>query len=263
MDLLRRFLSRARSGSADSPAMARADAKYSIPADNRIYAVGDIHGRLDLLKRMHGLILADLAANPVAQPRIVYLGDYIDRGMQSRGVIDLLLDPPAALPPAIMLRGNHEQTLLDCLAEPDRFENWRDFGGVETLMSYGVPADMLRERDAGAQAMAAFAELLPRDHLQFYDDMIYRFTAGGYFFCHAGVRPGVPLDRQTPHDLMWIRQEFMASSEDFGAIVVHGHTPASQPTVERNRIGVDTGAYATGVLTAAVADATGVRFLST
>jgi serine/threonine protein phosphatase 1 len=241
----------------------RAGAAYEIPAGQRIYAIGDVHGAYWRLVELQEMIRADLAAHPVDDALMVYLGDYIDRGEHSREVVDLLLAPPDDLPAAIMLRGNHEQTLLDCLEAPERLAEWRSFGGLETLISYGVNPGPLRDRTDRADAMSRLHAKLPEAHLRFFLELPTHARFGGYFFCHAGVRPGVPLERQSPRDLLWIREEFLASNADFGARVVHGHTPAQAPELMGNRINIDTGACMTGVLTCVALEGRHARFLQT
>ena len=208
------------------------------------------------------MIIADLQTRPPQSARLIYLGDYIDRGGKSREVVERLLNPPPELPKAIMLRGNHEQTLLDCLDDPVRLDEWRGFGGIETMMSYGVEASLLLQRNDQRATIEAFAKA-SSDHFDFYANLELSAEFGNYFFCHAGVRPGVALNRQSAQDLMWIRQEFLNSQADFTRIIVHGHTPVEKPDVRPNRINIDTGAYATRKLTCAVLEAETIHFLST
>ena len=238
-------------------------AAFAIPPGQRVYAVGDIHGACKLLVEMQGMIRDDLRAFPVRDASLVYLGDYIDRGEHSREVVENLLTPPAFLPHATMLRGNHEQTLLDCLTDPERLANWRNFGAVETLLSYGVDPALLRNRSDQGEAIAQLRANMPAAHLAFMNELPLFTKVGGYFFCHAGVRPGMPLARQIAQDILWIRGEFLESDEDHGACVVHGHTPASAPEVRHNRINVDTGACMSGKLTCVILEGETVRFLST
>ncbi|MCF8475950.1 MAG: metallophosphoesterase [Pseudolabrys sp.] len=225
----------------------------------RIYAIGDIHGRLDLLERAIVAIGRDIAKHG-ANALTVTLGDYIDRGPASCGVLDRLTVNPFPTP-YVALRGNHETLLQGFLADPTTGEHWRRLGGLETLHSYGVPiGDLMigrnfaeaakRLRDALPDAQAAFLRSLKTSHQQ-----------GRYFFCHAGVRPGVALADQSDHDLMWIRDLFLNSTMDFGKIVVHGHTPVTKPEILPNRINIDTGAFATGQLTCVALDQDGHRFL--
>jgi serine/threonine protein phosphatase 1 len=232
------------------------------PDPERLYVIGDIHGRSDLLDRLVGEIARDLDANPVGTALTVTLGDYIDRGADSRGVLDRLARNP--FPTALAaLKGNHETYLTGFLTDPSIAGEWRRLGGLETLHSYGVPvAGLMMGRDY-AEASARLRAVLPPDHLAFVQSLRTSLSVGNYFLCHAGVRPGVPLDRQAEEDLLWIRGEFLSSRSDFGKIVVHGHTPAESPEVLPNRINVDTGAFMTGRLTCAVLDTGRVRFLST
>ncbi len=232
-----------------------------LPEPRRLYAIGDIHGHLDLLDRMAGLIARDLAGVPAEECLTVTLGDYIDRGPASRGVVERLSRNPFPTP-LIALRGNHEALLDAFLADPDTGGHWRHYGGLETLHSYGVDVGhvmMGRYYDAASEALAA---ALPPSHVQFLASLRTSVTVGRYFLCHAGVRPGVPLDRQSEEDLLWIRDEFLASRADFGKRVIHGHTPAAEPEVRPNRINVDTGAFMTGRLTCVVLEGERVRFLT-
>jgi serine/threonine protein phosphatase 1 len=234
----------------------------AIPPDMRIYAVGDIHGRFDLLQILAGRIADDLAGAPTRQALTVFLGDYIDRGPRSAAVLEALSggEFPTRL---IALRGNHEEMLLRFLDDGNALESWRGFGGLETLHSYGVPvADAMR--GAGyAAAREAFARALPQRHLDFLNGTAPSVAFGDYFFCHAGVRPGVALDRQRQDDLLWIRHAFLQHRGSFGKVVVHGHTPVAAPEDRGNRINIDTGAYASATLTALVLEGDRRRYLST
>ncbi|MGE5538416.1 MAG: metallophosphoesterase family protein [Gemmatimonas sp.] len=233
------------------------------PEGTRIYAVGDIHGRADLLADLHRMIVADAATAP-ARKVVVYLGDYVDRGLQSRQVIDMLANEPLAGFERVHLKGNHEEAMLEFLADPRIGPSWTQFGGAATLMSYGAgrvtPAS---PESAFAAAQAALAENLPPAHLAFLRDLALCREEGGYWFVHAGARPGVPLDEQSPEDMLWIRDEFLLSREAFGRVVVHGHTITDEPEVCVNRIGIDTGAFATGRLTCLVLEGAERRFLFT
>ncbi|MBI1210145.1 MAG: serine/threonine protein phosphatase [Alphaproteobacteria bacterium] len=230
-----------------------------IPEGRLVVAVGDLHGRLDLLERLWRRI-EDAARQSSARERIVvFLGDYIDRGPQSRQLIDRLLAGFAGFQ-AIFLKGNHDDTLLQFLDDPKLGEVWRNFGGIETLRSYGV------EQKSGAdwaQTRAELLQRLPPEHLKFLQALRLHYACGDYLFVHAGVRPGLLLEHQSEQDLLWIRDEFLDSTMSFGRIVVHGHTPERQPVVRANRIGIDTGAYMTGVLTALVLEGRTQKFLST
>ena len=237
-----------------------------LPAGQRLYAVGDIHGRLDLLRALLEKIAADAANAPEALKRIIFIGDYVDRGMESRGVIDLLLQkPPDGFQPSVFLKGNHEDSMLKFLADPVAAQQWLSYGGLATLFSYGVPMQQDRKQTTERLTLAAEAlrANLPKEHRQFLDALKMNETVGDYFFVHAGVRPGVPLDAQDDEDMMWIRDEFLGSTVNFGKVVVHGHTISEQPEVFSNRIGIDTGAFATGRLTCLVLEAERRRFLLT
>jgi serine/threonine protein phosphatase 1 len=228
----------------------------------RRYAVGDIHGRLDLLEKLAKAIDADLQSDPPQEAMTVFLGDYIDRGENSAGVIDRLAE--GAFPtPFVALRGNHEATMLDFLEDESTLGSWRQYGGLETLLSYDVDVrEAMRGKDFRA-AQDALRRQLPPSHLRFLNRTKYFHTDGDYFFCHAGVKPSVPLARQAEHDLMWIRDEFLNYRGPFEKVVVHGHTPVDEPENLANRINVDTGAYATGKLTCVVLEGHRRRFIST
>jgi serine/threonine protein phosphatase 1 len=233
-----------------------------MPEPERLYVVGDIHGRSDLLDRLTAEIVRDLAAHPVASSLTVTLGDYVDRGADSRGVLDRLIRNPFPTP-LISLKGNHEALMAALLEDPALASHWRRLGGLETLHSYGVPVASLMIGKGYEQASVDLRAVMPPTHLAFLTSLRTSMTVGRYFLCHAGVRPGVPLERQAEQDLLWIRDEFLSSRADFGKIVVHGHTPVETPEVLPNRINVDTGAYMTGRLTCAVLEGERVRFLCT
>jgi serine/threonine protein phosphatase 1 len=234
-----------------------------VPIGLRLYAIGDVHGRDDLLGEVHAKITADLATYPCETYRIIHLGDYVDRGSDSAAVIERLSRLSAADEKILCLRGNHEELLLDFLADPV-FNGaiWLINGGVSTLDSYGIDADRWRSNsrqmiDFGARFEAA----LPDHHRDLLNALDYTACFGDYFFCHAGVKPGVPFERQDPLDLTWIREDFLKSEDDFGAVVVHGHTPAPEPEVRSNRINIDTGAVLSGKLTCLVLEENTHRFL--
>ncbi len=235
-----------------------------VPDGVRVYAIGDIHGRLDLLREVHALVAADAAGAAQCGNTVVYLGDYVDRGVDSRGVIDLLLDDPPAGFETVHLRGNHEDLMLRFLDDIDFGPVWLDNGGVATLLSYGVSLAGPQSREATLQiAQRHLAERLPGRHLAFLRDLRPCHEIGGYLFVHAGVRPGVALEAQAEDDLMWIREEFLGSNADHGRVVVHGHSIRREAELLPNRIGIDTGAYATGVLTCLVLEGAGRRLLQT
>jgi serine/threonine protein phosphatase 1 len=222
--------------------------------DRLIYAIGDVHGRLDLLEDLLKQIAADIAViKPAKKPVLVFLGDYVDRGAFSRGVIDCLLTLQAL--PDIELRvlkGNHEQAMLSYISDPEFGPAWLQNGGAATLVSYGVAAPQTRiPVDVWQQAREAFAQALPPEHLDFLQGLELYVEYGDYLFVHAGLKPGVPIERQVEQDLLWIRNEFLEERRPFAKVVVHGHTPEPEPFLGEVRIGLDTGAYATGILTAA------------
>jgi diadenosine tetraphosphatase ApaH/serine/threonine PP2A family protein phosphatase len=235
----------------------------SIPADLRIYAVGDVHGRLDLLDQLLSLIDADIALRPTSRPLHVFLGDYIDRGAFSRETIDRLIQLGRERE-CVFLKGNHELIALKCLSDRSNlFDQWMRLGGLETLMSYGVSFGHLASGKPIVELQAAFHHALPQAHLRFFRDLQLSFECGDFFFVHAGVKPGVELSRQMENDLLWIREEFLSSSEDFGKIVIHGHTPAPDIEVLPNRINIDTGAFATGRLTCLVIEDASLSVIDT
>lgn len=245
---------------AQSSSTAPSAAK--IPAGERVYAVGDIHGRSDLLDILHAHIIGDLERSPVENAIIVYLGDYVDRGLDSSGVLDRLCDAPPEGVSRVLLKGNHEAMLLLFLDEPEAAAQWRRFGGLETLLSYRLDMTTAMANDDLRALADEFAKALPPRHLQLLKSLKTSTVIGDYFFCHAGVLPGVSLERQREADLLWIREAFLYSSEYFGKVVVHGHTPAEEPESRHNRIGVDTGAYATHQLTCVVLEGESRRFLT-
>jgi serine/threonine protein phosphatase 1 len=231
------------------------------PEGYTIYAIGDIHGRLDLLDRLHRAIDKDKADNRLSRSAEIYLGDYIDRGPESAAVVTRLI-ARARQTQTIFLRGNHEQFLLDFLAGADCLEAWRALGGIACLLSYGVKVRHLTGRLSAPAVRQALTERLPPDHLRFYADTgRYCFTAP-YLFVHAGIRPGKKLEDQAIPDLLGIRQPFLEFEGDFGFIVVHGHTPVNTPDLRHNRINIDTGAYATNRLTCLRIAGDGARILT-
>ena len=220
----------------------------SVPEGVRIYAIGDIHGRVDLLLKLFGRIEADLAVRPVPQPLQVFLGDYIDRGPDSSQVLDLLVARERSIR-SIFLKGNHEEYLIEFLRHPPVLADWQRFGGLQTLLSYGLKPSLNANVAMQARLAAALREKMPESHRQFLGKLESSFTCGDFFFVHAGVRPGVPLSKQREEDLLWIRQEFLLHDEPFTKIIVHGHTPVVRPEIHPHRINIDTGAYASGQLT--------------
>jgi serine/threonine protein phosphatase 1 len=234
----------------------------TLPAGLRIYAIGDIHGRIDLLNKLLARIDADIALRPTEQPLFVFLGDYIDRGPSSRETIDRLIEHGAAKK-SVFLKGNHELIAVKCLSDRSLFDQWLRLGGLETLMSYGVTAEIMTNGKQIVELQAAFHGALPPSHFRFFRDLQNSFDSGDFFFAHAGVRPNVRLSLQKESDLLWIREEFLLSKEDFGKIVVHGHTPTLDVEVGTNRINIDTGAYATGRLTCLVIEDSSLSVIDT
>lgn len=221
----------------------------SLPPGVRIYAIGDIHGRIDLLDELFIRIETDIAAHPSISPAFVFLGDYIDRGASSRETINRLI-AWGEIYHSIFLKGNHELLLLQCLDDSRFFDRWMRLGGLQTMMSYDVATDLMRGDVDKLQQFLRSA--LPDTHLRFFRNLQGSFSCGDFFFAHAGVKPAIGLEQQREEDLLWIRKEFFSCNEDFGKIVVHGHTPALQIEVQSNRINIDTGAYATNCLTCLV-----------
>ena len=236
------------------------------PTDTTIYAIGDIHGRIDLLAALHDCIAADASGRTARRKLIIYLGDYVSRGKDSRQVVDRVRE---WLPPGferVTLKGNHEDLLLRFLdGELDAGRHCFDYDGLDTLAHYGVTVPDRKARDDASVASLRdrFAALLPRTHLDFFRSLPTRYQAGGYTFVHGGVRPGVALAEQADHDCMWIRQPFLESDMDHGTVVVHGHSTSPQPVVRHNRIGIDTAAYRSGVLTCLVLEGASRHFLHT
>jgi serine/threonine protein phosphatase 1 len=236
------------------------DTSYGLQEASRIYVIGDIHGRLDLLDQVIGKIDLDMKRAPTAEAFTVTLGDYIDRGPNSRGVLDRLTQNPFPTP-YVPLKGNHEELFENFFDDPSLGSKWRHLGGLETLHSYGVPVSLLMLGKGFREAADVLREKVPETHLEFLSSLRTSASSGSFFLCHAGVRPGVPLDRQNDSDLLWIRDEFLNSKMDFGKRVVHGHTPTNSPEVLANRINIDTGAYMTGRLTCVVLEGEQHRFL--
>jgi len=219
-----------------------------LPDGVRVYAVGDVHGRADLLEQLFARIDADLARRPVATEIEIFLGDYIDRGPKSAEVLSQLIQR-GKTHRTICLKGNHEIYILEFLRNPAILKSWGQFGGLTTLLSYGLKPSLNPGEEERGQLAEELERALPQSHRQFLAAMPLSFTCGDFFFVHAGVRPGEALSRQRDEDLLWIREEFLFHEDAFEKIIVHGHTPVMEPEVRRNRINIDTGAYATSRLT--------------
>ncbi len=226
-----------------------------LPRGRRVYAIGDIHGCLAELRKLHAAIEDDMARRPPASALLLHLGDYIDFGPDSAGVVALLASgPPIAGLPTINLMGDHERTALDALSgDGAAATDWLHVGGQAALDSWGIPASTPR---------SAWRPLIPAAHAEFLQALSIDHRDGDYLFVHAGIRPGVPLPRQEDDDKLGIRQSFLASEQDFGVVVVHGHSASPSPTIRPNRIGIDTGAGNGGRLTCAVFEEDGVAFMA-
>jgi serine/threonine protein phosphatase 1 len=236
-----------------------------VPEGCRVYAIGDIHGRLDLLTKIHDLIRHDAERSGERNRSIlVYIGDYVDRGPDSRGVLDLLLAGPPEGFERVSLLGNHDQAFLEFLDNADRGPRWFRIGGRETALSYGARLGHGPLTPSDFEALQEeLVQLVPKAHRTFLENLHLQFPLGDFLFVHAGLRPGVTLERQNTRDLLWIRNRFLLSRRRHEKIVVHGHSRSSTPDLRPNRIGIDTGAYATGKLTCLVLDGVNLRFLAT
>jgi serine/threonine protein phosphatase 1 len=232
-----------------------------LPDGTRIYVVGDVHGRADLLDQLLRHIDLDLARRPIHQAIQVFLGDYIDRGPASREVLDRLIERNRTHE-MVFLRGNHETFLLEFLENPAVLGEWRRFGGLETLLSYGLKPVFNSTPVEQIELAHTFAEVLPESHLQFLKALKPWFSCGDFFFVHAGVNPRVPLTEQLEEDLLWIRDDFLTADTNFGKLVVHGHTPMAEPDIRSNRINIDTGAFATGRLTCLIIEGSEMMFFN-
>ncbi|MBZ9737109.1 metallophosphoesterase [Mesorhizobium sp. CA18] len=236
------------------------------PDGMRLYAIGDVHGRHDLLAAMHRRIESELEHAPGSDWRIIHLGDYVDRGPDSRSVIDFLIETRKRDPRNIMLAGNHDIGMLEFLAEAEPDGLFVNYGGVQTAQSYGV--DLLRDGHwyGKAQAIArghmALVKAVPHSHVDFLQSLTFSATFGDFFFCHAGIRPGVPLDRQDQQDLIWIRDVFHDHPGLFSKVIVHGHTPVPEAEVKANRVNVDTLAWKSGTLSALAVNSGDKRILA-
>ena len=235
-------------------------APAALPQGQRVYAIGDIHGCLDQLQALHQAVAQDLAERPTADAVLIHVGDYVDRGPDSAGVVALLAaGPPVKDLPTVNLMGNHEHMMLDALSsgQAEAAELWLGNGGADTLFSWGVPRQVKQ---------ADWAARIPRPLLLFLRDLALMHREGPYLFVHAGIRPGVRLSQQARQDLLWIREPFLSAKGDLGGepgmVVVHGHTPVREPVVRPNRIGIDTGAVMGGVLTCAVLEEERLGFLT-
>ncbi len=236
----------------------------SVPEGSCIYAIGDIHGSLTPLIALHDVIKADAGSRSARRKCLVYLGDYVDRGIDSNAVLDSLIEQPLPGFEHVFLKGNHEDGLLRFLIDSDAGPPWLAYGGAATIYSYGVrPPDPPTSAEELRRAQSELLTKIPRSHLDFLARLKLYHIEGDYLFVHAGLRPGIAIEDQAPEDMMWIREEFLESRAEFGKLVVHGHSITAEPDICSNRIGIDTGAYATGRLTCLVLEGTAQSFLRT
>ena len=230
-----------------------------MPDGTLVYCVGDIHGRDDLLRDMADRIEADMKTRSFDHAVTVFLGDYIDRG-PAKAVVERLATGQWPTP-ITALAGNHEDFLLTFLDDAAILDFWRSQGGLETLHSYGVDVGPAMAGRDFNEVQEKFTAHLPKHHRSFLEGLNVSVVFGDYFFCHAGVRPGVALDRQNRDDLLNIREPFLSSEAEHGKLVVHGHTPTMAPEIRPNRISIDTAAYATGRLTCLILEKDEQHFL--
>lgn len=264
--MLKRLFQRGRPSSPGEPQVE--GRSPTLPRGVRAYVVGDVHGRLDLLQAVDRFIAADvLESGRWLDCLVVHLGDFVDRGFDSRRVLDYLLQQRGDGLVRVHLLGNHDLWLREFAAatcSDDMTASWMRFGGDATLLSYGIKLDPKKpEPERFADAQRLMRERFPQEHARFLAGLDHAFGLGDYFFCHAGIRPEVPLDRQAESDLLWIREPFLSWNGDCGKVVVHGHTVEEAPVVRTNRIGIDTGACWTGRLTCLVLEGPDRRFLQT
>jgi serine/threonine protein phosphatase 1 len=232
------------------------------PSGRLVYAIGDCHGCLDLLLSLESKIVADASGKASTSKIIVYLGDYIDRGPDSASVLDhLVAGPPPGFEAAYLL-GNHEEMLLQFLyGSEERALLWLLNGGKQTLISYGLDLTGLEAEGALETLRSELRARIPGSHLVFLENLKLTHEEGDFLFVHAGLRPGVSLPAQRREDMLWVRDAFLKSSQNFGRIVVHGHTPDNEPVERPNRIGIDTGAVYSGTLTALALEGTARHYI--
>ncbi|WP_205648874.1 metallophosphoesterase family protein [Acuticoccus kandeliae] len=230
-----------------------------LPPGQRVYAIGDIHGRIDLLHKMMDAIAADIAARPVDNVTEIFIGDYVDRGDDSKDVIDFLCLPPLDGRKRICLIGNHEDAMLSGLHDGSSIHRWLAFGAEATFRSYGIEPRQHARNPAALQPL--LQSVMPPEHIAFLNGLKVSHSIGNVLFVHAGIRPGVPIDRQNRQDMIWIRDEFLSYRKPLPMHVVHGHTPVSAPEHLPWRTNVDTGAVYGGSLTAAVLEGNEVGFI--
>jgi serine/threonine protein phosphatase 1 len=234
----------------------------SVPPGQRVYAIGDVHGCRAELDQLLAAIAADCESTS-AETQLIFVGDLVDRGPDSAGIIERLSSGDLPCDRRSFLMGNHEEAMLEAWdGDTETLQGWLAYGGRETLESYGI--DRAETYRRGAEIVSRMHDCVPRKHIDFIRSFQDQIRVGGYLFVHAGIRPGIPLPQQDSYDLRWIRDEFLLDGEtDHGVVVVHGHTISDQPEIHANRIAIDTGCFASGRLTALVLEGTERRFLST
>jgi len=237
-------------------------ASPQVPPDEQLYAIGDIHGRSDLMRQMLDRIDAELAVQKAPRQHIIFLGDYVDRGPDTRGVLEILT-ALCDCEDIILLAGNHEEFMLAALEDFTEFSSWIWAGGRETLLSYDINVPLKVRPEDLFVAFNEAREKIPAAHIALLRRLKTHHVAGDYAFVHAGIRPGMPIEQQSKRDLLWIRDEFVAHTGRHSHVIVHGHTPVDEPDVRTNRINIDTGAYITGNLTCLVLEGVNRRFLRT
>jgi serine/threonine protein phosphatase 1 len=231
-----------------------------IPAGLRVYVVGDIHGNADALRDAFRRIDADKPLWAIRRAVQIFLGDYVDRGPASREVLDLLITR-SQTDEVLLLKGNHEAMFLEFFDNPSLLGHWRQFGGLQTLISYGLKPSINPTGDEQRELALELARRIPPAHRNLIAAMPLSFSIGDFFFVHAGVRPGIPFKQQKEEDLLWIREDFLLYERDYEKIVVHGHTPVAEPDLRPNRVNLDIGAYATGKLACLVIEGETLAFI--
>src|SRR3954466_7013884 len=234
--------------------------RRSVPPGLRVYVVGDVHGRADALRDVFSRIDADKPLWAVRRTVQIFLGDYVDRGPASREVLDLLITRSHS-EELLLLKGNHEAMFLEFFDNPSLLGHWRQFGGLQTLISYGLKPSLNPTPDEQKELARELAGRISPAQRQSLGAMPLSFSIGDFFFVHAGVRPGIPFKQQKEEDLLWIREDFLLHERDYEKIVVHGHTPVPEADVRSNRINLDVGAYATGRLGCLVVDGETLAFI--
>lgn len=226
-----------------------------MPEDSCAYVVGDIHGRNDLLVPLLERIQEDASRRGRTKTDLIFLGDYVDRGGKSKDVIDTIIDLDLPNINLVCLKGNHEASMLSFMKDPIRNRRWLHYGGEATLRSYGIEFSFGEvEEEKIREAAALLCKAVPDRHRTFLTNLVESYSVGDYFCVHAGIDPSRSLDKQTPRDLFWIRDEFLAHEDVYEKVIVHGHSICKSPEFKPNRIGIDTGAFYSNTLTCLVLD---------